>query len=110
MEKQESATDENIEEDDLRPEYDFGSLTGGIRGKYYQAYRQGHTVRIHKTDGTVVEQHFMLEDGAEMLDPDVREYFPDSEAVNQALRGLITLMPEKRKAPTAARRRAAAQE
>ena len=29
------------------------------------------------------------------LDPDVRRYFPDSEAVNRALRGLIELIPEK---------------
>jgi hypothetical protein len=30
-----------------------------------------------------------------MLEPDVREYFPDSEAVNEALRGLIALIPRK---------------
>ena len=27
------------------------------------------------------------------LDPDVKKYFPDSESVNQALRGLIKLIP-----------------
>ncbi len=33
-----------------------------------------------------------------MLEPDVREYFPDSDAVNKALRGLIRLLPGKRAA------------
>jgi hypothetical protein len=30
------------------------------------------------------------------LAPDVREYFPDSESVNAALRSLIGLIPKKR--------------
>lgn len=82
---------ENIEHDDMRSEYDF---SGGVRGKHYQAYRQGHTVKIHQTDGNVVVQYFSLEDGAIFLEPDVREYFPDAEAVNNALRGLIALFPK----------------
>ena len=32
------------------------------------------------------------------LVPDVRRYFPDSDAVNAALRGLIALIPAKRRA------------
>jgi len=84
------------EEDDMLPEYDFTGMKG-VRGKYYQAYRQGHTVKIQQADGTVTTQYFTLEDGAVLLAPDVREYFPDSEAVNRALRGLITLVPAKRK-------------
>ncbi|MBI1876718.1 MAG: hypothetical protein HYR94_00485 [Chloroflexi bacterium] len=86
------------ERDELRPEYDLKSLKGGVRGKYYQAYRAGHTVKIHKTDGTTEVQYFTLEDGAVLLEPDVREYFPDSEAVNKALRCLIPLMSKKRRA------------
>jgi len=74
---------------DIRPEYDFTKMKGGIRGKYYKAYRKGHTVKIHKSDGTTTVQHFKLEEGAIMLDPDVCEYFPNSEAVNHALRRLI---------------------
>jgi hypothetical protein len=35
-----------------------------------------------------------LEDGAVMLEPDVSAYFPDSEATNRALRGLIALIPQ----------------
>lgn len=85
-------------DEDLRPEYDFTSMVGGVRGKYYKAYRAGHTVKIHKADGTTLVQHFTLEDGAVMLEPDVREYFPDSEAVNTALRCLIPLVPKKRRA------------
>ena len=27
--------------DDMRPEYDFASMSGGIRGKHYQEYRKG---------------------------------------------------------------------
>ncbi len=75
-------------------EYDFTKMKGGIRGKYYQVYRKGHTVNIHHSDGTTTIQHFKLEDGAVMLDPDVREYFPNSEAVNSALRRLISQIPK----------------
>ena len=82
---------ENIEHDDMRPEYDF---SGGERGRHFQGYRQGHTVKINQADGNVVVQHFTLEDGAVFLEPDVREYFPDAEAVNNALRGLIALFPQ----------------
>ena len=80
---------------DMRSEYDFAHMTGGVRGKYYKAYRAGHTVRIHKLDGSIVVQHFKLEDGAVMLAPDVQEHFPDSEAVNNALRCLIPLIRKK---------------
>ena len=79
---------------DMLPEYDF---RGGIRGKHSKAYSQGHTVRIRKADRTVVEHRYSLEDGAVMLEPDVREYFSNSEAVNKALRSLITLVPRKRR-------------
>ena len=82
------------ENSNMKPEYDF---SGGVRGKHYKAYRRGHTVEIHKADGTIVVQYFTLEDGAVMLEPDVREYFSDSEAVNKALRSLITLHPRKRR-------------
>jgi hypothetical protein len=40
-----------MSEDDMRPEYDF---RGGVRGKHYQAYRQGHTVTIHQEEGTIM--------------------------------------------------------
>ena len=79
---------------DMLPAYDFRGKKG-VRGKYYQAYRQGHTVEIVQSDGTITTQYFTLEDGAVMLEPDVKRYFPDSDAVNRALRVLITAMPIK---------------
>jgi len=93
--KKETYKTMNKEDEDMLPEYDFTKMKGGVRGKYYKAYREGHTVKIHKTDGTTVVQHFALEDGAVMLEPDVRKYFPNSEAVNKALRCLIPLMTQK---------------
>lgn len=78
----------------MLPEYDFTEKKA-VRGKYYRAYHRGHQVRVYREDGTVTVQHFTLEDGAVMLEPDVREYFPDSEAVNKALRSLIALVPSK---------------
>ncbi|MCB9099419.1 MAG: hypothetical protein H6632_07750 [Anaerolineales bacterium] len=83
----------SLEDNDMRPEYDF---SGGVRGKHHQAYREGHTVKIYETDGAATVQYFTLEEGAVLLEPDVREYFPDSEAVNKALRGLIALIPQTR--------------
>lgn len=78
------------EVEDLLPEYDF---SGGVRGKHYRAYQQGYKVVVHKVDGTTEERDYGLPDGAVMLDPDVRAYFPDAEAVNATLRGLIKLIP-----------------
>jgi hypothetical protein len=54
--------------DEMRDEYDF---SGGVRGKFYQEYIKGTNVIL--------------------LDADVAEVFQDSEAVNQALRTLITI-------------------
>ena len=51
--------------DDMRPEYDF---SGGVRGKFYKEYMKGTNVVL--------------------LDPDVAKVFPDSRAVNEALRVL----------------------
>ncbi len=79
--------------EEMKAEYDFSGKKG-VRGKYYQRYRQGHTVRVRQDDGSVRVRQFKLEDGAVLLDPDVRAYFPDSEAVNRALRGLIEIMPK----------------
>ncbi len=56
------------DQDSLREEYDF---SGGVRGKHHEAYRRGTNVVL--------------------LDPDVAEVFKDSEAVNTALRLLLTL-------------------
>jgi|1185.fasta_scaffold172521_2 hypothetical protein len=66
-----SATSEM--DDDLRAEYDFTDeqLQAAERGKYAGRVRHVNVVR---------------------LDPDVAELFPDSEAVNRALRALGTII------------------
>ena len=56
-------------DDDLRPEYDFAQMSGGVRGKYVERYRAGTNVVL--------------------LDPDVAAAFPDAKAVNDALRKLL---------------------
>ena len=84
----------------MRDEYDF---TSGVRGKHYQAMQTGYTVTVHKEDGTTVVKDVQPE-GAIVLEPDVREYFPDSESVNKTLRSLITLIP-MRKTPAKKRPR-----
>ncbi|MCZ7625006.1 MAG: hypothetical protein M5R38_03455 [Candidatus Methylomirabilis sp.] len=90
----------------MLPEYDVRGKKG-VRGKYYRAYRQGHTVKVYKADGTVSIRYFTLADGAVMLEPDVRQYFPNADTVNAALRSLIALIPAKsarRKTVTKSRR------
>jgi hypothetical protein len=56
------------EQDTMRDEYDF---SGGVRGKH-AAFVAGRTNLV-------------------ILDPDVAEVFPDSQAVNEALRLLARL-------------------
>jgi hypothetical protein len=90
---------QDLNNGEVLPEYDF---KGGIRGKHHKAYSRGHKVKLHKTDGTTVVQHFVLQEGTVLLAPDVREYFPDSDAVNKALRALISVAPKKRRKDTEA--------
>ena len=87
------ASPEQLEDDDMLPEYDFSK---GVRGKYAAAYRHGYRIVIRRTDGTVEEHDYTLPEGVIALDPDVRPYFPDTESVNSALRGLIQLIPGQR--------------
>jgi hypothetical protein len=85
-------------DDELRREYDLRQLLkNGVRCKHYKAMRQGYTIKIHKSDGTTVVKHVKPVIGAVILEPDVLEYFPDSEAVNKALRSFIALIPNKSK-------------
>ena len=60
---------ESEEGDDLRPEYDFSQMKGGVRGKYVERYREGTNLVL--------------------LDPEVAAAFPDAKAVNDALRQLL---------------------
>ena len=57
------------EEEDMRPEYDFSQMKGGVRGKYSERSREGTNLVL--------------------LDPDVAAAFPDAKAVNDALRQLL---------------------
>ncbi len=78
-------------DDGMLPEYDFRGKKG-VRGKYYRGLQKGYTVHIHNEDGTTTVQHF----GPTItLDSDVSAFFPDAESVNNALRALIALIPNK---------------
>lgn len=83
-------------EEDLRPEYDF---SGAVRGKHYHPLHEGYTIKIHKADGTTEVQQVIFEAGTVRLEPDVQEFFPDSQAVNSALRSLIALVDQFPKKP-----------
>lgn len=51
---------------------------------------------IHKEGGTTETFEIDTESKGQIitLDPDVSQYFPDSESVNRTLRSLIALIPE----------------
>jgi hypothetical protein len=75
--------------DEMRPEYNF-DYTKGMRGKYYKRIQE---------EGT----KFVL------LDADVQKAFPNSAAVNDALRSILRAKRARRRpAGRATRRRAAA--
>jgi hypothetical protein len=57
--------------DELRPEYKREDLGVGVRGKYFEEYCKGTNLIL--------------------LSPDVAKVFPTEEAVNEALRSLISL-------------------
>ena len=75
-------------QDEVRPEYNFSKAE---RGKFYRPLDKGYKVHVHKDDGTIVVNHFTLTEGTILLAPDVREYFSDSQSVNDTLRSLIQL-------------------
>ncbi len=81
----------NNPKDETQAEYDFRGKKG-VRGKYYEAMKSGYTTIIRQSDGSTV----VRETRPIFLDEDVKAYFPDAKAVNDALRGLIALVPEKR--------------
>jgi hypothetical protein len=57
------------DKDTLRKEYPENLIKSGVRGKYAKAYREGTNVVL--------------------IDPDLYKLFPDSEAVNRALRDYV---------------------
>ena len=68
-------------EDELRPEYDLSQLKGGVRGKYYRQAIAGTNLVL--------------------IEPDLVKMFPDSAAVNRALRVVAdaaqSITPAKRR-------------
>lgn len=82
----------NLTKDDMQPEYDF---SGSSRGKYArQLKEEGYTIRVFEPDGSYTETR-VLGNKMIVLDDDVWAYFSTSESVNNALRTLINLVPEK---------------
>ena len=73
----------------MKAEFDSSK---GKRTDHDKRYKRGHDVRIEQQDGSVIVQHFTLQDGAVLLEPDVRAVFKDSKAVNRALRCLTPLV------------------
>lgn len=61
-------------DEDMLPEYDF---SGGVRGKYAKRFPRGVKIAV--------------------LAPDVAEYFPDSDSVNEFLRTVIRVGRRKRR-------------
>ena len=58
-----------ISADDMRPEYDFASMKGGVRGKYAKRAREGTNIVL--------------------IEPEVTDAFPTEQAVNEALKGVL---------------------
>ncbi len=58
-----------VSDPDIRAEYDFASMTGGVRGKYAERYRAGVNLVL--------------------LEPEVAKAFPTADAVNEALRTVM---------------------
>ena len=63
----------------MRPEYDFASMKGGVRGKYVKQYRAGTNLVL--------------------LDPEVAEAFPTDAAVNETLRAVLNMTKRVRLPP-----------
>ena len=86
-----------LENTDMRIEYDYRK---GVRGKHSKAMQAGYTITIHKADGTTMVKDVMPKEGTVVLEPEIQAYFPDSDSVNRTLRCLIPLLPQKRRART----------
>lgn len=56
--------------DDLRSEYPENLIKSGVRGKYHKRYQAESNVVV--------------------IDPDLRDRFPNAQAVNKALRDYLT--------------------
>lgn len=59
---------------ELKSEYDFASMKGGVRGKY--------AARLRREGSNLV-----------LLEPDIAKAFPSDAAVNEALRAVLSTSP-----------------
>jgi hypothetical protein len=73
--------------EEMRAEYRREDLGVGIRGKYFHEYKKGTNLVL--------------------LSPDVAAVFPDEDAVNTALRGLMSVA-QRSLGPNSSRRRVTA--
>jgi hypothetical protein len=80
--------------EDMRAEYDFATMKGGVRGKYARRARQGTNIVL--------------------IEPEVSQAFPTEQAVNEALKGVLNTtravrraggMPNKALQPTSRAKR-----
>lgn len=55
--------------DEMRVEYDFASMKGGVRGKYARRAREGTNIVL--------------------IEPEMSDAFPTEQAVNEALKGVL---------------------
>jgi len=76
----------NNDNNKMRDEYDFREKKG-VRGKYHKAIQDGYKTIISKSDGSTV----IRETRPIFLDPELQTKFPNSEAVNRALREFIEI-------------------
>ena len=58
------------DKDTMRDEYPENLIKSGVRGKYAKSYREGTNIVL--------------------IDPDLHKLFPDSAAVNRALREYVS--------------------
>ncbi len=63
-------------DDELRAEYDFSELEGGVRGKYAARFKEGTNLAL--------------------LEPDVAKAYPSDKSVNEALRLLMQIAARQR--------------
>jgi len=71
---------------ELLSEYDFSSMNGGVRGKYYERYRAGVNLAL--------------------LEPEVAKAYPTDSAVSEALRTVLRATKAQRRPTSEQRMRA----
>ena len=62
-------------DDDVAPEYELAKLGKAVRGKYFKKYRERSNLVL--------------------IDPDLTDAFPNSKAVNDALREVLARRKKK---------------